>query len=119
MSTPKTREEVEKLKQDWLQDPSWDIENTEGFELYRNELRIFRHLEEEKWRIQNRQRLWKEGERMGLLPKDPMYSVTGGSIDVFKLLSFLYDLQTDVNQLKEQIRNHFGVSQMKRRDTVR
>ncbi|MFX1487479.1 MAG: hypothetical protein ACFFBS_10400, partial [Promethearchaeota archaeon] len=34
----KTREEIEKLKQDWMLDPFWDIEDTEGFELYRNEL---------------------------------------------------------------------------------
>ncbi len=38
---------IEELKQQWLGDPSWDIEETEGFEEYRAELLLFR-LEQEK-----------------------------------------------------------------------
>lgn len=38
----KTREEVEKLKQDWLKDGCWDIETTEGYEDYKDELLKFR-----------------------------------------------------------------------------
>jgi hypothetical protein len=38
----KTREEVEALKANWLSDPIWDIEDTEGFEEYRAELREYR-----------------------------------------------------------------------------
>lgn len=34
----KTREEVEALKRDWAKDPCWNIEETEGFEEYRDEL---------------------------------------------------------------------------------
>lgn len=37
----KTREEVEKLKENWKKDPYWDIEETEGFEEYREELYDF------------------------------------------------------------------------------
>jgi hypothetical protein len=36
-----TREDVEKLKADWLSDPCWDIEYTEGFDMYFEELRLF------------------------------------------------------------------------------
>lgn len=37
----KTREEEEDLKQNWVNDPCWDIEETEGFEEYREELSDF------------------------------------------------------------------------------
>ena len=33
-----TASEVYELKQAWLNDPCWDIEKTEGFELYHDEL---------------------------------------------------------------------------------
>lgn len=41
-ATIPTRDEVEALKQNWLNDPCWDIEETEGFEFYREELAIYR-----------------------------------------------------------------------------
>lgn len=46
----KTRKEVEKLKNDWLEDPIWDIETTEGFEEYHEELKKFANNEEKKWK---------------------------------------------------------------------
>ena len=44
-----TREEVEKLKADWIEDPCWDIFDTEGFEAYAFELSEFQEEMEEKW----------------------------------------------------------------------
>jgi hypothetical protein len=44
----KTKEEIDSLKQNWLGDPCWDIETTEGFEEYYYELKCFRLEEEEK-----------------------------------------------------------------------
>jgi hypothetical protein len=46
----KTREEIEFLKSNWMNDPCWDIENTEGFEEYSNELLKFRMMMETKWK---------------------------------------------------------------------
>lgn len=40
--SPKTVEEVDALKLNWIKDPCWDIEETEGFEEYREELLAFR-----------------------------------------------------------------------------
>ena len=37
-----TQEEIEKLKKNWLADPEWDIETTEGFEEHAEELLKFR-----------------------------------------------------------------------------
>lgn len=36
------REDVDRLKAEWLADPCWDIEDTEGFEAFRDELLAFR-----------------------------------------------------------------------------
>ena len=45
----KTQEEIQSLKQDWFNDPCWDIEETEGFEEYREELKEYRLRCEHKW----------------------------------------------------------------------
>jgi hypothetical protein len=52
----KTREQVEALKKQWLTDGAWDIENTPGFEEYREELLAFR-------REQINQLLLKDGAK--------------------------------------------------------
>lgn len=38
----KTHEEIEKLKASWLNDPCWDIEDSEGFEVHKEELLAYR-----------------------------------------------------------------------------
>lgn len=45
----KTREDVERLKVDWSRDPIWDIEDTEGFEEYRDELIAYSKLKKQEW----------------------------------------------------------------------
>jgi hypothetical protein len=44
-----TREEINKLKADWVGDPIYDLEDTEGFEEHRDELREFRAQQEAVW----------------------------------------------------------------------
>jgi len=55
------REEIEKLKESWLHDPCWDIEDTEGFEEHREELLAF-HAE---WRakLDEKVKVRKEARR--------------------------------------------------------
>lgn len=48
----KTIEEIEKLKKNWASDPCWDIEDTEGFEDYYDELLAYRKEQEEKWKTE-------------------------------------------------------------------
>lgn len=45
----KSREEVQRLKGQWIDDPCWDIEATEGYEDYYDELLAFRQTQERKW----------------------------------------------------------------------
>jgi hypothetical protein len=47
---PRTREEINDLKQNWKDDPYWDIEFSDGFEAHSAELRAFRLAVEAKWR---------------------------------------------------------------------
>ncbi len=42
----KSREDVNLLKSQWNRDACWDIEETEGFEEYRDELRSYRQDQE-------------------------------------------------------------------------
>lgn len=51
-----TREEIEKLKENWLQDPCWDIEDTEGFEEHREELASYRDLMKAQWKAASEKR---------------------------------------------------------------
>jgi hypothetical protein len=46
---PKDINDIAKLKANWLKDPCWDIEDTEGFEEYRDQLTIFRLETERGW----------------------------------------------------------------------
>lgn len=47
----KTRYEVEKLKTAWVKDPCWDIEATEGFEDYKDELAFFHIRQQVAWNL--------------------------------------------------------------------
>ncbi len=47
--TTKTPAEIEQLKTNWLNDPCWDIETTEGFEAHTEELKAFHDEQRVKW----------------------------------------------------------------------
>jgi hypothetical protein len=64
-----SREDVERLKRDWYDDPIWDIYNTEGFEAYTEELRIYQKECEEIWEEKSRERMAKtdaEADKLGV-----------------------------------------------------
>lgn len=41
-NTFRTEKQIQDLKDNWILDPCWDIEDTEGFEYYKEDLKIFR-----------------------------------------------------------------------------
>ena len=61
----KTREELEALKQQWLANPDWDIEDTPGFEEYFTELRAFRSEKQSEWNDQYRRQCLRRAELAG------------------------------------------------------
>jgi hypothetical protein len=65
--------QIQALKENWRGDPCWDIEDTEGFEPFRDELKAWR-LEYERAEQERTRR--EEAERagsMGLEPDSPLY----------------------------------------------
>ena len=60
----RTAFEIAVLKGEWLADPCWGIEETEGFEAHRHELEAFALRHE----LKVRKRLELEAERLGMTP---------------------------------------------------
>ena len=59
-----TRADVDNLKQEW--DGSWDIEDAEGFEEYREELLAFRKGQEAEWQARRAAEMAKYAEKIGV-----------------------------------------------------
>ena len=59
------RVEINDLIESWKDDPSWDIEDTEGFEHHREELLVIRKEWEERWEKEHKDRLEERAERLG------------------------------------------------------
>jgi hypothetical protein len=71
----KTREEVEKLKKDWLKDSCWDIEDTEGFEEYKEELLQYRLKCEAEWELERIKREKETDEQARKLGVEGLYRI--------------------------------------------
>ncbi len=61
----KTRNEVERLKTEWLRDPYWAIEDTRGFEEHRVELLAYRLDAEEAARQEHHDKIMAFATRLG------------------------------------------------------
>lgn len=62
----KTAQDVEALKENWLADPCWDIEETDGFEAYKEELLAFHIQQEARWEEQRQERIHNKAKELGL-----------------------------------------------------
>lgn len=61
-----TRQDLEKLKSDWARDPCWDIEDTEGFESFRDELLAFSEQKTREWDREKEVFLMRYAEHHGV-----------------------------------------------------
>src|SRR5688572_25136475 len=61
-----TEREIQDLKHNWIQDPCWDIELTEGFEDHREELFRYRKEMEKQWEKNYEADLEKFASTIGL-----------------------------------------------------
>src|SRR5690554_4121127 len=61
-----TRQDLEKLKYDWANDPCWDIEDTENFESFRDELLAFSEQKNREWDQEKEASLVRYAERHGV-----------------------------------------------------
>jgi hypothetical protein len=62
----KTRQEIENLKLQWTNDPIWDLETTEGFEEYSEELKIYAMIKNIEWKNNYRERLVEKARQIGV-----------------------------------------------------
>ena len=60
-----TPDEILELKAQWVADPCWDIEDTEGFEAHRDELITFAKQHEARLEAEAEARLGAKAERLG------------------------------------------------------
>ena len=58
--------EMQKLKENWLSDPCYDLENVEGFEMWRDELLQFRLETEAMWEAERDFYWQEEAQKMGI-----------------------------------------------------
>ena len=62
----KTQEKINELKRQWEQDPCWDIEDTEGFEVHARELLAYREQKESEWEKQRQKELEYVADSLGV-----------------------------------------------------
>jgi hypothetical protein len=62
----KTEQEVKALKENWSHDPCWDIEDTEGFEEHREELKEYRYEQQAQWGAKEYNRLFNRARDLGI-----------------------------------------------------
>lgn len=97
----KTQAELKALKDNWLSDPCWDIEDTEGFEEHKEELLKFRkEKEESEW----------EARRYHLLEKSKSFSVFP---NVY-LAEYLEGLENRIKSLEERLYSLENISDVEK-----
>lgn len=91
----KTREEIDRLKESWLKDPCWDIEDTPGFEEHGDDLLAYRKEQEVKWEQKALDRKAKRGAKVG--------AWTGiYDIDMAQYLSTFDEIENELRRLEDQ-----------------
>ena len=84
--TVPTRYEVNRLKDDWIQDPIWDIEDTDGFWFYREELKLFREKQERIWAEKAHRKLADVQKEYGVNSK-----LAGRLLDIDRMFDLIWD----------------------------
>jgi hypothetical protein len=97
------REQVEALKENWMQDPIYDIEEVEGFEEFKHELKTFRLKMEEEWN--RKYEIKKERERNESYKSfNKHFSESIGYSDRFLMAQVFKDLTTRIEELENRIK---------------
>lgn len=86
----KNRSDVDRLKSQWVSDPCWDIEDTDGFEDYRDELVQFSLEMKQEWQERYQQRLTAKADQLG----------APGN---FKLARYVINLEDKLDRINETL----------------
>ncbi len=84
----RTKDELGKLKADWLEDDCWNLEDTEGFEAHRVELLAFREAHQAEQANTERRRREARAAELGC-------SVA--------LLATIESLENQINRLEQKV----------------
>jgi MFS superfamily sulfate permease-like transporter len=87
----KTLEEIQELKIAWRNDPVWDIEDTEGFEDYYDELLAYRKKVQQKRKDQQEKELILKADKIGV----------PGNVTLAKYIDYM---EWRIKQLEEVVR---------------
>lgn len=99
----RTQEEIKKLKESWMHDPNWDIEDTEGFEDHVEELLNFRRQTEEEWEAKSKARREARAEKVRL-ETGVADELIVQSLHTFSEIEFLvYRSEEEVVMLRAQV----------------
>ncbi len=90
-----TREDVEILKENWAADPIWNLEGTEGFEEYQEELKTFSDTKKAEWKASHDQ---QEQKRIAHIQKKA--DRLGCS---FGVAQYITGLEDNIRKLQDQI----------------
>lgn len=88
----KTEEEFKELMRQWQKDPSWDLEDTEGFEEYRD--RLLKVSKFWKW-------TWKEEARK----KREIFEIQAEQMTNVELMDEIVRLKARVEELERKLCN--------------
>jgi hypothetical protein len=113
-STPEElhRQEIDELKAGWASDPCFDIEDTEGFEDVREELRDFRYEMEAKWADERMARLNKLAEKLGFVHRGIYEPGTSYRLDPEVFTEYVEKLLERIAVLEDKLEfleNRIGV----------
>ena len=93
----KTREQVEMLKRNWMNDPCWDIYETEDYQEYRDELRVFQLNMTQEWRAIEYNKVYSFAQGLGI----ETIGNAGDEPDL-SLARYLIKLETRIKELEQQ-----------------
>ena len=92
----KTQAELKALKDNWLHDPCWDIEDTEGFEEHKDELKEFRLDKEREWKTKEYNRVYRRATDLGI-------ESLGNSETDLRLMRYLEGLERQIKSTGERL----------------
>ena len=100
----KTRKQVESLKKNWLNDPCWDIYETEGYQEYRDELLTFQTNILQEWRAKQYNKIYDFASSLGIErlgnPEDEPN---------LELAKYLIKIEERINNVEARLERNFHI----------
>lgn len=89
--------EIERLKEEWSRDPTWDIEDTPGYEEHREELAAWSEAKHEEWERKRIEKFLADANRIGCAENPQLAEY------VFDLERRLTEAVDTIERLREEL----------------